>query len=70
MATFTIATSGTEPISIQWQQDTAGDGIFADMVGETAETLTVDDSSVNHYRANISNACGAQTSDVVQIVST
>ena len=69
MATFTIATSGTEPITIQWQQDTAGDGIFADMVGETGTTLTVDDGSVNSYRANVSNACGAATSNIVMVTT-
>jgi len=68
VATFTIAVSGTEPISIQWQQDNAGDNNFVDMVGETDRSLTVDDSSVNQYRANVSNACGAQTSDVVRVV--
>ena len=69
MATFTIATSGTDPITIQSQQDTAGDGIFADKVGETGTNLTVDDGSVNSYRANVSIACGAETSNVVQVVT-
>jgi hypothetical protein len=68
MATFTIEVSGTEPVSIQWEEDTAGDGNFSAMSGETSNTLTVDDGSVNHYRAQVSNACGAETSNVVRVL--
>ncbi len=70
MATFTGKADGTAPITYQWQQDTAGDGIFADMPGETGESITVPDESLNQYRFIATNACGEVTSDAASIPQT
>jgi len=58
--TFTVAASGTEPLSYQWQKD-AGD-----ISGATATSYTIDpvaEADAGNYRCVVTNDYGTATSD-------
>lgn len=58
--TFTVAASGTEPLSYQWQKD-AGD-----ISGATATSYAINpaaESDAGNYRCVVTNALGTATSD-------
>ena len=58
-ATFTVAASGTAPLSYQWQKD------GANLAGATSATLTlssVTSANAGSYRAVVSNSAGSATS--------
>jgi large repetitive protein len=58
-ATFTVAASGTAPLSYQWQKDTVN------LTGATTATLTlssVTSANAGSYRAVVSNSGGSATS--------
>ncbi len=44
--TFTVAFAGTPVPDIQWQKDAQGNGVFADIAGQTGATLLVAGTSV------------------------
>ncbi len=57
--TFTVAASGTTPLSYQWQKDSAN------LAGATSATLTlngVTSANAGSYRAVVSNSAGSATS--------
>ncbi|MFT4288878.1 HtaA domain-containing protein [Nocardioides sp.] len=65
-ATFTTAGTGDPDVAIQWQAKAAGASTFADLDGETAESLSVaadrsDNGTV--YRAVLSNEAGSVVTD-------
>tara|TARA_R110000822_G_scaffold15369_7_gene52986 strand:+ start:2769 stop:5450 length:2682 start_codon:yes stop_codon:yes gene_type:complete len=68
-ASFTVAYTGTEPITLQWQKDTQGNGAFSNLVGETTAAIVIQGTSVtansNHgdnYRVLLTNTGGTATS--------
>lgn len=70
-ATFTVVTSGTEPLSYQWQQSTDSGQSWTDIGGATDATYTtgVTTTSMNgyQYRCVVSNSAGSITSDAVSL---
>jgi len=64
-ATFTVAASGSSPLSYQWQRSTDGGLNYVD-VGTDSFSLTVSGASfadVGLYRAVVTNSLGSATSD-------
>ena len=67
-ANFTVNALGQGTLSYQWQQDTAGDGIFADILGEMGTTLALAAPAANtQVQVNVTDACGTSTSPVARI---
>lgn len=66
-ATFTVVTSGTEPLSYQWQQSTDSGQSWTDITGETNATYTIAattmDMSGTQYRCVVKNSIDEVTSD-------
>lgn len=65
---FTVSASGVPVPTVQWQKDTQGNGVFADVAGETSLTLTVTGTAVtvsanngDQYRAVFTNTEGTAT---------
>jgi hypothetical protein len=61
---FTVAASGTTPLSYQWQKNTA------DISGATSATLSLNNvtaADTGNYRAVVSNAAGPVTSDTATL---
>jgi hypothetical protein len=56
---FTVAGSSSQPISYQWQVSTNGGGVWTDIAGATAATLSLTNVAVsangNLYRCRLSN---------------
>ena len=62
--TYTAASTGTAPITIQWQVSTNGGSTYSDIAGATSATYSFIGSmaaSGNKYRAVFTNTCSAQT---------
>ena len=70
-ATFTVVTSGTEPLSYQWQQSTDSGQSWADIGGATDATYTTEATTTSmngyQYRCVVSNSAGSITSDAVSL---
>ncbi|WP_158574864.1 immunoglobulin domain-containing protein [Collinsella sp. AF08-23] len=70
-ATFTVVTSGTEPLSYQWQQSTDSGQSWTDIVGATDATYTTEatTTSMNGYQYHcvVRNSAGSITSDAVSL---
>ena len=70
-ATFTVVTSGTEPLSYQWQQSTDGGQSWTDIGGATNATYTTEATTTSmngyQYRCVVSNSAGSITSDAVSL---
>ena len=73
---FTITTTGTEPLSYQWQWKPAGEEggseewQLCDVEGPQTAVLSipsVQKSNEGQYRCNISNCAGSQTSNTVTL---
>ncbi len=67
-ASFTVGASGTQPISFQWQKGT--NGMFADLTGQTAQTLSFPsaaDANDADYRVIAANTAGRATSVVATL---
>ena len=63
-ASFTVAASGTAPLSYQWQKDSAN------LAGATSATLTlnsVTSANAGSYRAVVSNSAGSATSSAATL---
>ncbi|MFQ5424607.1 MAG: immunoglobulin domain-containing protein, partial [Phycisphaerae bacterium] len=63
--TFTVAASGTAPLSYQWQRFNSVSFIWEDLPGETNTTLVIVSptlASKGSYRVLVSNLCGMDTS--------
>lgn len=70
-ATFTVVTSGTEPLSYKWQQSTDSGQSWTDIGGATDATYTTEatTTSMNGYQycCVVSNSAGSITSDAVSL---
>ena len=70
-ATFTVVTSGTEPLSYQWQQSTDSGQSWTDIDGATDATYTTEATTTSmngyQYRCVVSNSAGSITSDAVSL---
>lgn len=70
-ATFTVVTSGTEPLSYQWQQSTDSGQSWTDIGGATDATYTTEATTTSmngyQYRCVVSNSAGSITSDAVSL---
>lgn len=70
-ATFTVVTSGTEPLSYQWQQSTDSGQSWTDIDGATDATYTTEATTTSmngyQYRCVVSNSAGIITSDAVSL---
>ena len=70
-ATFTVVTSGTEPLSYQWQQSTDSGQSWTDIGGATNATYTTEATTTSmngyQYRCVVSNSAGSITSDAVSL---
>lgn len=64
-ATFTVVTSGTEPLSYQWQQSTDSGQSWTDIGGATDATYTTEATTTSmngyQYRCVVSNSAGSIT---------
>ena len=76
LVTFTIGTTGTEPLSFQWQWKPAGEEggseewQLCDVEGSQTAMLSipsVQKSNEGQYRCNISNCAGIQTSNTATL---
>ncbi len=72
---FMVAFSGLPTPAIQWQKDDKGNGVFANISGQTSGTINIQGSNVNvldnngdRYRAVATNTEGTATS--VQVILT
>ena len=69
-ATFTIAATGSEPLSYQWQQNMNGSG-WTDITGETNATYTTGKTTMDmngtQYRCVVSNSAGSVISDAATL---
>lgn len=69
-ATFTVAATGTEPLSYQWQQNMNGSG-WTDITGETDTTYTTEKTTMDmngtQYRCVVSNSAGSVQSDAATL---
>ena len=68
-ATFTVAASGTAPLSYQWYQKKVG-GNWEKLYGETSATLTqiaYANREGRQYRCVVSNSAGSVTSDAATL---
>jgi len=68
---FTVAASGTAPLSYRWQRGSVGSGVFTNVpansryVGLTSSTLTINNLNVGDtadYQVIVANAAGSVTS--------
>ena len=70
-ATFTVVTSGTEPLSYKWQQSTDSGQSWTDIGGATDATYTTEATTTSmngyQYRCVVSNSAGSITSDAVSL---
>lgn len=70
-ATFTVVTSGTEPLSYQWQQSTDKGSSWTNIDSATSDTYatgkTTMDMSGTQYRCVVSNSAGSVTSNVATL---
>ena len=70
-ATFTVVTSGTEPLSYQWQQSTDSGQSWTNIDGATDATYTTEATTTSmngyQYRCVVSNSAGSITSDAVSL---
>ena len=70
-AIFTVVTSGTEPLSYQWQQSTDSGQSWTDIGGATDATYTTEATTTSmngyQYRCVVSNSAGSITSDAVSL---
>lgn len=70
-ATFTVVTSGTEPLSYQWQQSTGNGQIWTDIDGATDATYITATTTTNmngtQYRCVVSNSAGSVISNVATL---
>ena len=70
-ATFTVVTSGTEPLSYQWQQSTDSGQSWTNIVGATDATYTTEATTTSmngyQYRCVASNSAGSATSDAATL---
>lgn len=70
-ATFTVVTSGTEPLSYQWQQSTDSGQSWTDIGGATDATYTTEATTTSmngyQYRCVVSNSAGSIKSDAVSL---
>ena len=70
-ATFTVVTSGTEPLSYQWQQSTDSGQSWTDIDGATDATYTTEATTTSmngyQYRCVVSNSAGSITSVAVSL---
>lgn len=70
-ATFTVVTSGTEPLSYKWQQSTDSGRSWTDIGGATDATYTTEATTTNmngtQYRCVVSNSAGSVTSNVATL---
>ena len=70
-ATFTVVTSGTEPLSYQWQQSTDNGNSWTNIDSATSDTYTTGkttmDMSGTQYRCVVSNSAGSVTSNVATL---
>lgn len=66
-ATFTVVTSGTEPLSYQWQQSTDSGQSWTDIDGATDATYTTEATTTSmngyQYRCVVSNSAGSGESN-------
>jgi len=72
-ATFTVAASGTEPLSYQWQKDGVDLSDGGDISGATTDTLQIancETADEGNYRCVVSNACGSATSNAASLTVT
>jgi hypothetical protein len=64
-ATFTVAASGSDPLTYQWRKDTVNLG------GTNSSSLTISPASVNDagsYDCVITNSCGSATSNPANLI--
>lgn len=69
-ATFTVAASGTTPLSYQWQKNSVNISDGGHYSGTTTATLIVsncDASDAGSYRCVVTNACGSATSNAATL---
>jgi len=70
-ATFTVVTSGTEPLSYRWQQSTDSGRSWTDIGGATDATYNTEATTTSmngyQYRCVVSNSAGSITSDAVSL---
>ncbi len=70
-ATFTVVTSGTEPLSYKWQQSTDSGQSWTDIGGATDATYITVATTTNmngtQYRCVVSNSAGSVTSNVATL---
>ncbi len=73
-ATFTVVTSGTEPLSYQWQQSTDSGQSWTDIDGATDATYTTEATTTSmngyQYRCVVSNSAGSVTSNAATLTVT
>ena len=73
-ATFTVVTSGTEPLSYQWQQSTDSGQSWTDIEDATDATYTIGATTTsmsgNQYRCVVSNSAGSVTSAAATLTVT
>ena len=69
-ATFTVAASGSEPLSYKWQESNSS-GNWADISGATDATYTTGATTTSmsgyQYRCVVSNSAGSVTSEVATL---
>lgn len=70
-ATFTVVTSGTEPLSYQWQQSTDSGQSWTNIDGATDATYTTEATTTSmngyQYRCVVSNSAGSATSSAATL---
>ena len=73
-ATFTVVTSGTEPLSYQWQQSTDSGQSWTNIDGATDATYTTEATTTSmngyQYRCVVSNSAGSVTSNAATLTVT
>lgn len=68
MAEFLVQADGTRPIEYQWQNSTDGGQTWNDIPGATTAFYDAPDDLGILYRAIVTNDCGQEISDVVQVI--
>ncbi len=69
-ATFTVVTTGTEPVSYQWRKDGVDLVDGGDVAGASAATLTISPvggADAGQYEVAVSNECGSVNSDAAAL---
>jgi hypothetical protein len=72
-ANFSVAASGTTPLSYQWQKNSVNLSNGGHYSGVTTDTLTISNADSNdeaNYRCVVSNACGSATSNQASLTVT